>query len=122
MLKMWIERGVPLLLALAWTSLAQDTTPLKLTLKDAVGMALKQNPQVILANLQVSQSEQDRRLARADLLPQANGSLSETVNRLNLHAAIGLSFPGFPTHVGPFEVFQTGVGVNAPKGIIKAPR
>jgi outer membrane protein TolC len=114
MLKMWIERGVPLLLALAWTSLAQDTTPLKLTLKDAVGMALKQNPQVILANLQVSQSEQDRRLARADLLPQANGSLSETVNRLNLHAAIGLSFPGFPTHVGPFEVFQTGVGVNAP--------
>jgi outer membrane protein TolC len=47
-------------------------------------------------------------------LPQANGSLSETVNRLNLHAAIGLDFPGFPTHVGPFEVFQTGVNFNAP--------
>ena len=66
-------------------------------------VALKQNPQVILANLQVSQSEQDRRLARAGLLPQANGNLSETVNRLNLHAAVGLAFPGFPTHVGPFE-------------------
>ena len=114
MLKTWIERGVPLALVLAWTALAQDTTPLKLTLKDAVGMALKQNPQVILANLQVSQSEQDRRLARADMLPQAGGSVSETVDRLNLHAAIGLAFPGFPTHVGPFEVFQAGVSVNAP--------
>ncbi|HEX3747746.1 MAG TPA: TolC family protein [Bryobacteraceae bacterium] len=111
---MWIERGVPLFLALALTSPAQDAAALKLTLKDAVGLALKQNPQVILANIQVSQSEQDRRLARADLLPQANGSLSETVNRLNLHAAIGLDFPGFPTHVGPFEVFQTGVNFNAP--------
>jgi len=114
MLKTWIKRGVPLTLALAWTSLAQDSAPLKLTLKDAVGMALKQNPQVILSNLQVAQSQQDRLLARSELLPQANGSLSETVNRLNLHAAIGLAFPGFPTHVGPFEVFQTGVSVSAP--------
>jgi len=84
------------------------------TRQDAVGLALKQNPQVILANLQVSQSQQDRLLARSELLPQANGNVSETVNRLNLHAAIGLTFPGFPTHVGPFEVFQTGVNVNAP--------
>ena len=114
MFKTWIKRGVPLSLALAWTALAQDSTPLKLTLKDAVGMALKQNPQVILANLQVAQSEQDRRLARADLLPQAGGSVSEEVNRLNLHAEIGLAFPGFPTHIGPFEVFQTGVNMNAP--------
>jgi outer membrane protein TolC len=114
MLKTWMKRGVPLCLALAFGGFAQETTPLKLTLKDAVNLALKQNPQVILANLQVSQSQQDRLVARSALLPQANGNLSETVNRLNLHAAIGLSFPGFPTHVGPFEVFQTGGGVNAP--------
>jgi outer membrane protein TolC len=114
MLKKWIKRGIPLSLALAWTALAQDTAPLKLTLKDAVGLALKQNPQVILANLQVSQSEQDRRLARAGLLPQANGSVSEAVNRINIHAAIGISFPGLPTHAGPFDVFQAGVSVNAP--------
>jgi outer membrane protein TolC len=114
MLKTWIKRGIPISLALAWAALAQDTAPLKLTLKDAVGLALKQNPQVILANLQVSQSQQDRLLARSELLPQANGSLSEAVNRLNIHAAIGLSFPGLPTHAGPFDVFQTGVSVNAP--------
>src|SRR5580700_2490808 len=114
MLKTWMKHGVSLSLALVGAALAQDTTPLKLTLKDAVGLALKQNPQVILASLQVSQSQQDRFLARSELLPQASGNLSETVNRLNLHAAIGVNIPGFPTHVGPFEVFQTGVTVNAP--------
>ena len=114
MLKTWMKRGVPLSLALAWAALAQDAAPLKLTLKDAVGLALKQNPQVILANLQVSQSQQDRLLARSGLLPQANGSLSETVNRLNIHSEFGSAIPGFPTHIGPFEVFQIGIGVNAP--------
>jgi len=114
MFKTWMKRGVLLSLGLAWTCLAQDTAPLKLTLKDAVGLALKQNPQVILANLQVSQSVQDRLLARSQLLPQANGSVSEAVNRLNIQAEIGLNFPGIPQHVGPFEVFQAGVVVNAP--------
>lgn len=114
MLMTWMKRGVPVVLVTACAALAQDATPLKITLKDAVGLALKQNPQVILANLQVSQSQQDRLRARSELLPQANGGISETVNRLNLQAAIGLSFPGFPTHVGPFEVFQSGVNVTAP--------
>ena len=102
MFKTWMKRGVLLSLGLAWTCLAQDTAPLKLTLKDAVGLALKQNPQVILANLQVSQSVQDRLLARSQLLPQANGSVSEAVNRLNIQAEIGLYFQGIPQHVGPF--------------------
>ena len=110
----WMKRGVPLFLALAWGCLAQDTAPLKLTLKDAVALALKQNPQVILANLQVSQSQQDRQIARSALFPQVHGTLSEAVNRVNLQAAIGLSFPGFAQHVGPFEVFQGGVGFDAP--------
>jgi outer membrane protein len=103
-----------LLFAFPVLALAQDTAPLKLTLRDAVALALKENPQVILANLGVAQSEQDVRVARSGLLPQASGKVSETVNRVNLHAAIGLSFPGFPTHVGPFEVAQAGVGFNAP--------
>jgi outer membrane protein len=114
MFKTWIKWGVPVLLALACTAPAQDNGPLKLTLKDAVGLALRQNPQVILGNLQVSQSDQDRRLARSELLPQANASGSETVNRLNIQALIGLPFAGFPQHVGPFEVFQFGTNVSAP--------
>jgi len=114
MLKNWTYRVVLAFLVLASAGMAQETAPLKLTLKDAVGLALRQNPQVILANLDVSQSEQDTLTARSALLPQVGGTISETVNRINLHAAIGLSFPGFPTHVGPFEVFQGGARFNAP--------
>jgi outer membrane protein len=110
----WMNRGLALLLALAGGCLAQDTAPLKLTLKDAVALALKQNPQVILANLDVSQSQQDRLLARSALLPQVNGTLAEAVNRLNVQALIGLKFPGISEHVGPFEVFQGGAGFSAP--------
>ncbi len=100
-------------LVVAVGALAQDA-PLQLTLKDAVALALKQNPQVILANLNVSQSEQDRLIARSSLLPQASGNVSEGVHRINLQAAIGLNIPGFPQHAGPFEIFQAGTGCSAP--------
>jgi outer membrane protein TolC len=109
-----ITRGLLLLLALAATGLAQETAPLRLTLKDAVGLALKQNPQVILANLNVSQSAQDQRVARSALLPQVNGNVTEIINRENIEALLGQSFPGFTQHIGPFEVFQAGVGFRAP--------
>ena len=36
------------------------------------------------------------------------------MNRVNLRAALGLSIPGFAQHVGPFEVFQAGIGFDAP--------
>ena len=80
---------IPILLALAGHAFAQDPAPLKLTLRDAVQLALKQNPRVILANLGVAQSEQDRNIARSALLPQVVGHANETVNRLNLESAIG---------------------------------
>ena len=47
---------IPILLALAAGAFAQDPAPLKLTLRDAVQLALKQNPRVILANLGVAQA------------------------------------------------------------------
>lgn len=105
---------VPILLALAVALQAQEAAPLKLTLRDAVGLALKQNPQVILANLGVAQSEQDRSISRAGLLPQVSVRASEAVNRVNLESAIGFKFPGFPQHVGPYWVNEGGVGFSAP--------
>src|SRR5437773_2721230 len=105
----------PLLwLTLAGASWAQDAAPVKLTLRDAVGLALKQNPQVILANLDVAGSTQDRAIARSALLPQVNARASESVNRVNLEAAIGFRFPAFAQHVGPYWVDQGGAGFHAP--------
>lgn len=97
----------------AATCFAQEA-PLKLTLRDAVNLALKQNPRVILANLGVEVTQQDRALARSALLPQASGNVSEAVNRVNLESAIGFRFAGFPQHVGPYAVSQVGVDFHAP--------
>jgi outer membrane protein len=104
---------IPILLALAAGAFAQDPAPLRLTLRDAVQLALKQNPRVILANLGVAQSEQDRNIARSALLPQASAHAGETVNRVNLESSIGLRFPGFAQHIGPFRYEQVGAGFNA---------
>ena len=109
-----MNRIILTVLLLTGSGLAQDTSPLRITLRDAIALALKQNPQVILANLGVLQSEQDRLIARSALLPQINGNVSETVHRVNLEAAIGFQFPNFPQHVGPYYVFQGGTSFNAP--------
>ncbi len=98
----------------ASAGMAQNTGPLRLTLQDAVKLALSQNPQVISANLDVARSEQGRLLARSGLLPQLGANANEAVHRVNLQAAIGLAFPGFPKHVGPYETSQFGVGFDAP--------
>jgi outer membrane protein len=102
-----------LLLGIALSGFAQDS-PLALSLKDAVALALKQNPQVILANLNTSQSEQDRLIARSALLPQIEANVTESGARVNLQAAIGVTIPGFPQHVGPYNVFQAGAGLRSP--------
>jgi outer membrane protein len=102
------------MLALASGGLAQETAPLRLTLKDAVNLALKQNPMVILANLDVARSEQERLVARSGLLPQVGGNAQVATHRVNLEAAMGLSIPGFSQHVGPFGTYQGGVSFEAP--------
>jgi outer membrane protein len=101
-------------LALAGCVWAQPGAPLKLTLREAVALALKQNPQVILANLGIERSVEDTRIARSALMPQVGGNIAETVHRVNLETAIGVKFPGFQQHVGPFYVFQGGTMFQAP--------
>src|SRR4051794_31920088 len=108
-----MKLSIPSLLALAVCAFAQEPAPLKLSLRDAVQLALKQNPRVILANLDVALTQQERDIARSALLPQANAHASETMNRSNLESAIGFSFPGFPQHVGPYRFEQFGVNFNA---------
>jgi outer membrane protein len=103
-----------LLLGTAQTTSAQQSAPLRLTLRDAVTLALKQNPQVQIAGLQTAQSIQSQRIARADLLPQAQLNTSVGVTRSNLDTAFGRPFPGFPEHIGPFEIFNAGTQFGAP--------
>ena len=93
---------------------AQEKPPVRLTLREAVQLALKQNPQVQIANLNLAQSEEDRVGARAALLPQIGFETYDKVQRFNLDAFIGHSFPGSPQHAGPFQTFQAGPGFSMP--------
>ena len=116
------ERGRHLKLALFILMLAATLPlraqtppqPLKLTLKEAVQTALKQNPQIQIAALNLAQSHQDEAIARSGLLPQASFQTTELVSRTNVQALFGEPFPGIPQHLGPFENFKTGGYVSAP--------
>ena len=89
---------------------------LRLTLDQAVSLALKQNPTEQVAILTAAQSEQDKNIARADLLPQANARISDEAQKVNLLAQFGgkTPFPGFPKTLGPYQVFSAGPGVSTP--------
>ncbi len=89
---------------------------LRLTLDQAVGLALKQNPTAQIAVLTAAQSVQDKNIARAALLPQADLSVSDEAQRTNIEAQFGgkKPFPGFPQHVGPYQIFSAGPTFSAP--------
>ena len=84
---------------------------LKLTLQQAVALAVKQNPTQQIAILNAAESIQDKNITRADLLPQANLRVADSANRVNLHAQFGGNLPPgfpFPEHIGPYQVFSAG--------------
>jgi outer membrane protein TolC len=87
---------------------------LRLTLDQAVSLALKQNPTAQIAILTAAESVQDQNIARAALLPQVNLSVTDSVERINLQAFLGKKIPGFPEHGGPFQVFSAGPEFSTP--------
>ena len=97
-----------------WSTRGQDSNPLKLTLKEAVQLALKQNPAAQIANLNLAQSVQDRTMARAGLLPQADLEVLDRATRYNIYALFGRQFPGLEEHGGPFQFFQAGPNFSMP--------
>ncbi len=98
----------------AATTRAEDGATLRLTLRDAVATALKENPQVQIATLNFAESEQDRSIARSALLPQVGVEVLDRAMRFNLYAEFGSKFPGIPEHAGPFQFFQAGPSVSMP--------
>src|SRR5580704_5384132 len=109
-------RQIPVLLALLLQvafpvdSFAQQPSAaspglLRLTLKEAVQLALKQNPQRIIAKLLVSESDRNSQIARSPLLPQANIEASGSLNQYNFQS---IERAPRPVDAGPFQVIQAG--------------
>src|SRR5277367_24800 len=79
--------------------------PLQLTLKQAVQLALKQNPQRIIAKLLVSESDRNSQIARSALLPQANMEAHGAISQYNLN-----SVEAMPPRLraGPYQFIEAG--------------
>lgn len=115
----WIVLAA-LLLFLAFAMRGQNpvasqntSSPVELSLRRAVDFALAPdgNARVAIASEMVEEAKARGRQARADLLPNLDGAVSQSSQTRNLQAfgiQISVPVPGFeqPRFVGPFDVFD----------------
>jgi outer membrane protein TolC len=113
---MRLNRGwaaLPAALLLVWGNPvgAQQAIPQRLTLQEAIGLALKKNLSVRVAGTEVDESEGARERRRASLLPHVSGDA--LANRQNIYlGAIGISVPIIPSVVGPFAHYDFRLAAN----------
>jgi outer membrane protein len=79
--------------------------PLRLTLKQAVQLALKQNPQVMVARLLTMESGRQREIARAALLPQASLTGATALEQYNFQS---VEHDVKPRAAGPYQWIEAG--------------
>src|ERR1700733_4232390 len=76
--------------------------PLQLTLKQAVQLGLKQNPQRAIAQILVSESDRNRQIARSVLLPQAAVNGHASLDQYNLQSVEA----GPRGAAGPYQIIE----------------
>jgi outer membrane protein len=131
-------KGAPIIFYVALLSLSTVLTPnfsraqqksaapatpsngtLRITLEQAVALAIKQNPTEQIALLDAVESIQDKNITRAQLLPQGDLHAADSANRVNLQAEFGgkpifPGAPGLPGHIGPYQIFSAGPTFGSP--------
>lgn len=98
-----MKHALLMLMLCVWPLAAQDGMPL--SLREAVSLALQQNPEVQVAKLAQLEADAGLDQIRAQLLPQVGAQAIQRRQTLNLRG-IGLNFPGVPALVGPFSAFD----------------
>ncbi len=87
-------------------SAAQEPTPYRLTLQDAIQKALQANLSVLVADTRVEEAEGTRaRRLSAALLPRVRVQSYANLQNRDLRA-FGISLPGVPEVVGPFSNYD----------------
>ena len=94
---------------------------IRLTLDQAVSLAIKQNPTQQIGLITAAEAVQDTNISRAALLPQADLKVSDSLQRQNMQALFGgkpiFNIPGapkLPGHIGPYQIFQAGPSFSTP--------
>src|SRR5947208_14952667 len=90
-------------------SVGQASDVLHLSLKEAVDLALKQNPQIQIANLRTLETHGFFLSTRSGYLPQLNLAVMDSYQTTNLQTIgvnNGVSLPQIPNRLGPFQVFD----------------
>jgi len=90
---------------------AATAEPLPLSVKDAVQRALQNNLGLLLQEESEESARGARWRALADLLPEVSGALGPRRQVINLEA---FGFPGPPSIVGPFNVYDARVLLSQP--------
>jgi outer membrane protein len=97
-------------------AVAQNAPPTsqKLTLARAVDLALKQNLDTQIANIDTASKQQDRVIARSELLPHAGFDASDAITRYNTKAQLGVQPAIIPPDVGPYQAIHVGPTFSTP--------
>ena len=88
---------------------AATTSPVFISIGDAIKRALAYNLGVLEAEERVDRAHSARRIALSERLPHLNASASESRRTFNLEAFGFPLMPGFPRLIGPFNVFDARV-------------
>jgi outer membrane protein TolC len=84
-----------------------SSTPLQLSLDDAVARGLRQNLGGLLSSDALSGAQGERWRALSALLPNLTTATSFGARQNDVKAIIGIDVPGHPPVIGPFGVFDT---------------
>ena len=109
------KRALPALALLGlMAASAQAAEPMKLSLKQALQIALQQSPQVQIAELDQAKAQEDAKADYGSVLPSVNAFAQGTRTKQNLDAFLGIPTPGGPKVVGPFNAGAIGFSAEAP--------
>lgn len=80
---------------------------LRLTVEDAIGRALRNNPGLLNGLNEVDEADGARRRAKSQLLPHLTSRTAWSSQQINVAAFGFTGFPDLPSVVGPFPLFDT---------------
>jgi outer membrane protein TolC len=118
---MLIFLGASLQLGFLGIASAQGNAAMELTLSQAIDLALKQNRSLKMAQLAVVDSEQKKKIARADYFPRIGNQSSafhvtEVQQLVIPEGALGVGLPAQTAAIGQgtFTAYTSGTGLSQP--------